>query len=149
MFEGFQLAFEGALDSPSVTIVRKVLKGLLGTEFQKREIDHPGRRPGGRNEKENYVLVKPFWILAGPLDVVDWSEASPTERSRFILTPSMSSSLRRLARAVAAGPWPILLEGPTSAGKTTLVEYIAARCGHQIVRINNHEHTGKHANFLI
>jgi midasin len=149
IFEGFQLAFEGALDSPSVTLVRKVLKGLLGTEFHKHEIDHPGRRPGGRNEKENYVLVKPFWILAGPLDAVDWSEASPTERSRFILTPSMSSSLRRLARAVAAGPWPILLEGPTSAGKTTLVEYIAARCGHQIVRINNHEHTGKTENILI
>ena len=26
-------------------------------------------------------------------------------------------------------------------GKTTLVEYVAARCGHPIVRINNHEHT--------
>jgi hypothetical protein len=28
-----------------------------------------------------------------------------------------------------------------SAGKTTLVEYLAARCGHRCVRINNHEHT--------
>lgn len=26
-------------------------------------------------------------------------------------------------------------------GKTTLVEYMAARCGHTVVRINNHEHT--------
>jgi midasin len=26
-------------------------------------------------------------------------------------------------------------------GKTTLVEYMAARCGHHVVRINNHEHT--------
>lgn len=25
--------------------------------------------------------------------------------------------------------------------KTTLVEYIAARCGHKVIRINNHEHT--------
>jgi midasin len=143
VFEGFQLAFEGALDEASVNVVRKVLQSLFGEGFKKIEMDHPGRRPGGRNDAEKYVIVKPFWIKAGPLDPVDWSEASSTGRSRFILTPSMSSSLRRLARAVAAGPWPVLLEGPTSAGKTTLVEYIAARCGHQVVRINNHEHTGK------
>jgi midasin len=43
---------------------------------------------------------------------------------------------------VAAGHGaPILLQGPTSAGKTTLVEYLAARTGHACVRINNHEHT--------
>jgi len=57
------------------------------------------------------------------------------------LTPSMEANLRRLARAVASGPWPILLEGPTSSGKTTIVEYLAARCGQTIIRINNHEHT--------
>lgn len=50
-------------------------------------------------------------------------------------------NLRRLSRAVAAGSWPILLEGPTSTGKTTLVEYLAARSGHRCLRINNHEHT--------
>ena len=32
-------------------------------------------------------------------------------------------------------------QGPTSAGKTTLVEYLAARTGHACVRVNNHEHT--------
>lgn len=32
-------------------------------------------------------------------------------------------------------------QGPTSAGKTYLVEYLAARTGHKCVRINNHEHT--------
>ena len=52
----------------------------------------------------------------------------------------MSINLRRLSRDIACGPWPVLLEGPTSAGKTTLVEYLAARCGHRCVRINNHEH---------
>jgi midasin len=142
VFEGFQLAFEGALDAPSVKAVRKALKSLVGAGFKKSEMDHPGRKPGGRSDTDEYVLVKPFWIKTGSLESVDWSEVSPSGRSRFILTPSMATSLRRLARAVAAGPWPILLEGPTSAGKTSLVEYIAARCGHQVVRINNHEHTG-------
>lgn len=141
IFEGFQLAFEGALDETSVKVVRKVLKTLLAGSFQRSDLEHPGRRPG--KGKDDFVLVKPFWIEAGPKETADWAEESGNGKSRFILTRSISSSLRRLSRALAAGPWPILLEGPTSAGKTTLVEYIAARCGHHVVRINNHEHTGK------
>lgn len=143
VYEGFQLAFEGALDVPSVKAVKKILKSLLADGTKMSDLEHPGKRPGGRNEVEEHVLVKPFWIKAGPLEPVDWSEASTTGKSRFVLTPSVLSSLRRLSRALAAGPWPVLLEGPTSAGKTTLVEYIAARCGHHVIRINNHEHTGK------
>jgi midasin len=143
VYEGFQLSFECSLDEASVKAVKKVLKTLIPEGVKKSDLEHPGRRPGGKIEAGDYVLINPFWIKSGPLDPSDWSEASPTGRSRFILTPSVSSSLRRLSRALAAGPWPVLLEGPTSAGKTTLVEYIAARCGHHVVRINNHEHTGK------
>lgn len=32
-------------------------------------------------------------------------------------------------------------QGPTSAGKTSIVEYVAKLTGHRFVRINNHEHT--------
>jgi hypothetical protein len=34
-----------------------------------------------------------------------------------------------------------LHRGPTSSGKTSLVEYLAERTGHRFMRINNHEHT--------
>ena len=138
IFEGFELAFEGPLDSKSVDALRKLFKVTLGQTIATNDFDHPGRRPGNEGE---YVLIKPFWIKAGPLIPEDWSESSSSGRPKFILTKSMSSHLRKLVRACAAGPWPILLEGPTSAGKTTLVEYFAARCGHHVVRINNHEHT--------
>jgi midasin len=141
LFEGFELAFQGPLDSNSLKIVQKALYTSLGDGLKKGEMDHPGRRPGGRGDTNTFVAIKPFWIKAGPLDPIDWSEPTESGRSKFILTPSTVSNLRRLARAVASGPWPVLLEGPTSSGKTTLVEYIAARCGHHVVRINNHEHT--------
>ena len=142
IFEGFQLSFEGILEAGSMKLMRKVLtKGILKGETKKYDLDQPGRRPGGKNSSDTFVLVKPFWIKAGPLDPLDWSEVGTNGKSKFILTPSVLANLRRLSRTLAAGPWPILLEGPTSAGKTTLVEYIAARCGHHIVRINNHEHT--------
>jgi midasin len=143
IYEGFQLSFEGALESQSTKLVRKVLKSLLDSDLKKNEMDHPGRKPGGKSDSSDYVLIKPFWVKTGSLEPVDWSEAAANGRSRFILTPSTASNLRKLARTLAAGPWPVLLEGPTSAGKTTLVEYIAARAGHHVVRINNHEHTGK------
>ena len=35
----------------------------------------------------------------------------------------------------------MLLQGPTSAGKTSLVQYLAKATGHHCLRINNHEHT--------
>ena len=143
MLEGFELAFEGALDTASCDAVQRVLRSHLGKRLTRSELDHPPRRPNSREDKQ-FVLIKPFWLKAGPLDPVDWSEADVPGKSKFILTESMSHNLRRLSRAVAAGPWPVLLEGPTSAGKTTLIEYLASRCGHEVVRINNHEHTGEY-----
>ena len=34
-----------------------------------------------------------------------------------------------------------MLEGPTSAGKTSIIRYVASASGHKCIRINNHEHT--------
>lgn len=36
---------------------------------------------------------------------------------------------------------PVLLEGETSAGKTSLIRHMARLTGNTVVRINNHEHT--------
>ena len=141
ILEGYELGFEGCLDFSSQQALRKLLAKYLGKGISKKELDHPGRRPGGRNDACEYVLVKPYWLKAGLGEKYDFSEGSRGTSSRFVLTPSMLINLRRLSRAIACGPWPVLLEGPTSAGKTTLVEYLAARCGHRCVRINNHEHT--------
>lgn len=143
ILEGFQLAFEGSLDLPSRSIIKKQFTILIPKGISQKERDHPGRRPDGRNGSNSYVLIKPFWIKSGKEDQIDWTDpsASSNGKPKFVLTPSATSNLRRLCQAVASGPWSILLEGPTSAGKTTLVEYMAARCGHRCVRINNHEHT--------
>ena len=141
LVEGFELAFEGPLDESSLKVIRGVLREGLGASVNTTEIDHPGRRPESQKTKNSFVLIKPFWIKAGSEDPIDWSTGSDAKPPSFILTPTVLLNLRRLARAVASGPWPVLLEGPTSAGKTTLIEYLGARCGHKIVRINNHEHT--------
>ena len=58
-----------------------------------------------------------------------------------MLTPSVTGHLRHLARAVLLRRHPILLQGPTSSGKTSLVAYLADQTGHHFVRINNHQQT--------
>ncbi|KAL7560158.1 hypothetical protein ACA910_013168 [Epithemia clementina (nom. ined.)] len=141
LLEGFELTFQGSLDLSSVGELAHVFEKYLGGVMTSRERDHPGRNPGGRARSGQYVSVQPFWILKGPEPCSDWATPIQSEKPRFILTPTAKKNLRRLARAIASGPWPILLEGPTSAGKTTLVEYCAALCGHRTIRINNHEHT--------
>lgn len=85
---------------------------------------------------------------------------SRTRHNTFSRTPSASTCRRWLASlfpkstryccryilafvsAVLFVPdLPTLPQGPTSAGKTSMVEYLAKRTGHRFVRINNHEHT--------
>ena len=143
ILEGFELAFEGSLDLPSRTIVQKLFNSSLGKGLSSKDRDHPGRRPDGKSGVDTHVLIKPFWLKSGNEEQTDWADSSsaPNGRPKFVLTPSATANLRRLCQAVASGPWSVLLEGPTSAGKTSLVEYLAKRIGHRCVRINNHEHT--------
>lgn len=44
-------------------------------------------------------------------------------------------------RVVSIGRFPVLLQGETSVGKTSLITYLAQLTGNLCVRINNHEHT--------
>jgi len=81
----------------------------------------------------NYVLFQHYWIETGDFD--------PIEPKDYILTDTISKNLTNIARILLARKYPILLQGPTSSGKTSMVEYLAKRTGHKFVRINNHEHT--------
>ncbi|KNH07148.1 dynein heavy chain protein [Perkinsela sp. CCAP 1560/4] len=56
----------------------------------------------------------------------------------FVVTPTVYCYLRNIMRCVVAMQ-PVLLQGPTSAGKTSMVEYLARRAGYEFVRINNHK----------
>jgi hypothetical protein len=60
---------------------------------------------------------------------------------QYILTPSVRRNLCDLVRIVSIGRHPVLLQGETSVGKTSLITYLAKASGNLCVRINNHEHT--------
>ncbi|KAE9591036.1 putative cobaltochelatase [Lupinus albus] len=113
LYDGFSMFFLTLLDGPSTKIMKQmILSFLLGGHM-------PQHEPFDR-----YLTFK-----------------SDDNSGCYILTRSVKEHLGNLARAVLIKRYPVLLQGPTSSGKTSLVQYLAAITGHVFVRINNHEHT--------
>jgi midasin len=102
VLEGFELAFEGPLDEGSRSVIQRLLNSSLGKGLTKKDLDHPGRRPGGKAEARDFILVKPFWVKSGPLPPLDWAVINGNGKTNFVLTPSASLHLRRLGRVVAS-----------------------------------------------
>uniref|UniRef100_A0A8B9G947 Midasin n=1 Tax=Amazona collaria TaxID=241587 RepID=A0A8B9G947_9PSIT len=129
LYEGFCLSFLTQLDRSSHPVVQKLIcqhivsgniKSLL-----KQQIPKP---QGGK-----FILVEGYWISAG--------DKEPTVDESYVLTPSVKLNLKDIARVVSAGTHPVLIQGETSVGKTSLIRWLAAATGNHCVRINNHEHT--------
>lgn len=117
IYDGFCMFFLNLLDDPSAKLMNSLIcKHLL-------EGKSPQRIPF-----DSYLMVKAQSIADNILE-------------SYVLTESVKKQLTNLARAIFVGRYPVLLQGPTSSGKTSLVWFLAAITGHEFVRINNHEHT--------
>ncbi|XP_031717306.1 midasin isoform X2 [Anarrhichthys ocellatus] len=128
LYEGFCLSFLTQLDRSSHPVVQKLVCQhiLMGNT---KCLKHPIPAPSGRP----CVDVEGYWVSQG--------EMEPALDPSYILTTSVKLNLRDLARVVSAGTHPVLIQGETSVGKTSLIRWLAAATGNQCVRINNHEHT--------
>ena len=128
LYEGICVTFSTQLRRESKDSLMILLMEIFGNV----PID---RNP--TNFSDEYELVEGIPLRKGPHDY------SPEDRflERFILTPSIKQNLLNLARAVRFGTHPVLIQGPTSGGKTSIIEYLARRVNQNFVRINNHEHT--------
>ncbi|WVZ59171.1 hypothetical protein U9M48_009362, partial [Paspalum notatum var. saurae] len=121
LYDGFCMFFQTMLDVPSGKIIKNLIETvLLG-----------GKVPPSISFA-NYFTEKPMEL--------DACESDDFLRS-YVLTNSVTEHILNLARAVYIKRYPVLLQGPTSSGKTSLVRYLAAKTGNEFVRINNHEHT--------
>ncbi|XP_028858240.1 midasin [Denticeps clupeoides] len=128
IYEGFCLSFLTQLDRSSHPLVQKlVAQHILGGNV--KCLKQPMPQPTGRR----CVQMEEYWLTQG--------EMEPALDPSYILTPSVKLNLHDLARVVSAGSHPVLIQGETSVGKTSLVKWLAAATGNQCVRINNHEHT--------
>ncbi|KAI0036574.1 midasin [Vararia minispora EC-137] len=134
LWEGCLMTFTMVLDAPSAEVVaalaeKHILSGVRNIpSLLSKEPSPPGNRLA-----EDFVKLGPFYLERGPAPI-DYGEA-------YVLTPSVKRKLVDLARIILTRRFPVLIEGPTSSGKTSSIEYLAKQTGHRFVRINNHEHT--------
>ncbi|KRX68499.1 Midasin [Trichinella sp. T9] len=59
----------------------------------------------------------------------------------YVLTDTVKRNLEDLCRVVSSRKFPVLLQGETSVGKTSLINYLANCTGNVCMRINNHQNT--------
>jgi midasin len=133
LWEGCLMTFTMSLDAESTKKARDIIsKHLLsGLRNPSAVINQPPIVP--TSKAHQWVRFGHFWLQRGPL-------AIPSTNS-YVITPSVEAKLSDLARAVMTRKFPILIQGPTSSGKTSAIEFLARSTGHQFVRLNNHEHT--------
>ncbi|KAK1933967.1 Midasin [Phytophthora citrophthora] len=143
MFEGFCSSFCTQLEMESRQFLEKLIKNTFAKTIKAKELKRSPPCPGGSKKTGEFVLVSSYWVRRGDFQAPrDDSLPDPvTSRKKFVLTKSVEENLRHASRAALIGKYPVLLQGPTSAGKTSLIGYLAARIGQKCVRINNHEHT--------
>lgn len=131
IWEGCLMAFTMVLDSASAEVVTGLArKHLLSGVRNPRALISKDPAPPTQGA---HVKLGPFYLEKGPLEEIT--------KEDYIMTPSVEQKLVDLARIILTRRFPVLIEGPTSSGKTSSIEYLAKRTGHRFVRINNHDHT--------
>uniref|UniRef100_A0A182WJD3 Midasin n=1 Tax=Anopheles minimus TaxID=112268 RepID=A0A182WJD3_9DIPT len=134
LYEAFCISFLTQLDLKSHdTVLSYIRQTLLPKDSSGVVVKKLAPIPCPKVNAEKQLDFEGYWIEQGPREVL--------ECKSYILTDSVRNNLRDLARIISIGRLPVLLQGPTSAGKTSLIEYIAKRSGNVCLRINNHEHT--------
>ncbi|XP_055380261.1 midasin [Condylostylus longicornis] len=128
LYESFCLSFLTQLDITSHKVVLSLIREYMLEKHANAVLSQSIPKPG-----ENFLNFGGYWIEKGKKSIL--------ECEYYILTESVEQNLKDLARIISIGKLPILLQGPTSAGKTSLIEYIAKKSGNVCLRVNNHEHT--------
>jgi midasin (ATPase involved in ribosome maturation) len=128
LYEGFSMSFLTQLNNASLARMEALIVKSFGGNGSLKQLLRLPKSPGAE-----WTAFESFWLQNGP--------EKPADMPQYILTESIKRHLNNLARIVVSRRHPVLLQGPTSAGKTSMVEYLARRTGHRFVRINNHEHT--------
>ncbi|AGO13937.1 AaceriAGR074Cp [[Ashbya] aceris (nom. inval.)] len=130
LYEGFCMSFLTLLDEKSESILLPLIEQYTIGKLKnpKSVISQTPPSPG-----PGYVKFKHYWMKCGAEQI--------QEQPHYIITPFVEKNMLNLVRATSGGKFPILVQGPTSAGKTSMIKYLADVTGHKFVRINNHEHT--------
>ena len=135
LYEGFCMSFLTILSKDSASLVVPIIeRHILGsTGSQKNTQAFLSRIPRPPEGEAAYVRFRHYWMPQGSSPIA--------QQPNFVITPFVERNLLNLVRATMTRRFPVLLQGPTSSGKTSMIEYLAGISGNKFVRINNHEQT--------
>ena len=131
-YEGFCMAFSTTLGKESDESLKRLLEAHIvpRSKVSRALMTQNPRKP---SDTMQYKRFQHYWVPLGSLP--------QKEQPHYVITPFIDAHLRSLVRATMSRRFPILLQGPTSSGKTSMVEYLASLSGNRFVRVNNHEQT--------
>ncbi|WPK27495.1 hypothetical protein PUMCH_004884 [Australozyma saopauloensis] len=132
LFEGFCMAFLTLLNKESENLLKPLIEQYTISKLKNAKQILSRCPPAPADSERDFVQFKHYWLRRGPEE-----PSTPN----YIITPFVEKNLLNLVRATATRKFPVLVQGPTSAGKTSMIKYLANITGHNFVRINNHEHT--------
>ena len=138
LYEGFAMGFLTLLDRDSEKMLNPLINHHLldGHGNPQALLSQLPKHPEDGAEYVRFVnrnRDRQYWMKQG--------EAVSENQSHYIITPFVERNMLNLVRATSTRRFPVLVQGPTSAGKTSMIEYLAKFSGNKFVRINNHEHT--------
>ncbi|KAF4625784.1 hypothetical protein G7Y89_g12380 [Cudoniella acicularis] len=138
LYEGFAMGFLTLLNRDSEKMLMPLINHhLLDSHGNPQSL--LAQTPRHPDDGKQYVRFmnkkrdRQYWMLQGL--------EPPQEQPHYIITPFVERNMLNLVRATSTRRFPVLVQGPTSSGKTSMIEYLAKFSGNKFVRINNHEHT--------
>ena len=114
LYEGFSMSFLTQLNAQSIPIMEKLIRTHIVKNLTKSQLK---TLPNLSEQlKSKNVKFEHFWIEIGDKD--------PIRPEDYIKTNTVRKQLRSLARVVLSRKYPVLLQGPTSSGKTSMYIFI-------------------------
>ncbi|GMT30207.1 hypothetical protein PFISCL1PPCAC_21504, partial [Pristionchus fissidentatus] len=123
VYEAFAMAFLSNMEKEEKESMHNMIKAAFPCE----------KKSSMRREHEASIMIEGYEVERG--------DCLPIEDKEYVITRTVQENLREVARIVSSKRLAVLLEGETSAGKTSIVQHLAKITGNSIRRINNHEQT--------
>ncbi|UJR34182.1 hypothetical protein I4U23_021588 [Adineta vaga] len=134
LFEGFCLSFFSQLDRSYYHDVQKLIHQIiLQDKTSIVSLVKTTQMVLSHDNAKKYIEIHKYFILKG--------DQTLHRNENYIFTPTVTENLINIIRVLSAKSYPVLLQGETSVGKTSLIHWLASTTGNKCLRINNHEHT--------
>jgi len=139
--EAFEMNFFSQLSEESIQFLKNKFIDSVVFRFNKNEMLNKIDKNNIRihaDKLKYYCNLENYFIRS---EYINESLIDREIVKKFILTKTFKKHFLNIMRIITLSNYAVLLEGPTSCGKTSVIEYIGKRIGQKVLRINNNQNT--------